>query len=305
MTTIDLNLVRTFCAVHEDQSFSLAATRLGVPRSTVSRAIAALEEALGLALFHRTTRSVSTTPAGLSVYDRVAPGLTALEASLVDLPEKEEEPSGTLRITSTVDLGTMVLAEAVTRYTARFPGVQVDLHLSNTVVDLARAGFDLALRASSLSKIGDTSLIARRVGPVRLQLYAAPSYLARRGTPRTPEDLAEHDWLSFRGAAPMRLTTEDAYFQVAARTRVLCDDMFVTRELLRTGCGIGGLPSFIGDADLDAGTLVRVLPRWITDTGSIFLVHVGRKHIPRRVTLFRELLLEMLRHRPLSPGRSA
>ncbi|MFT3928447.1 MAG: LysR family transcriptional regulator [Myxococcales bacterium] len=105
MGTIDLNLVRAAVAVHESGSFSGAAARLGVPRSSVSRSVAALEDALGLRLFQRTTRKVATTQAGLSLIDRVKPALANLEAGLSDVPERQEEPSGTLRITATADSG--------------------------------------------------------------------------------------------------------------------------------------------------------------------------------------------------------
>lgn len=147
MQTIDLNLIRAFVAVHEAGSFSGAAARLGVPRSTVSRAVASLEGSLGVRLFHRTTRKVSTSTAGLELYERSAAPLGALEASLADLPEREEVPSGTLRVTTIADLGAAVVAEAVARFTARYPSVQVAVYLGSEMVDLVRGGFDLAMRA--------------------------------------------------------------------------------------------------------------------------------------------------------------
>lgn len=304
MATIDLNLVRAFVAVHDAGSFSAAANRLGVPRSTVSRAVSALEDSLGVLLFHRTTRKVATTEAGLALAGRVAPSLASLEASLSDLPEREEVPSGTLRVTATVDLATTVLAEAVTRFVARYPDTQVELHLTNAVIDLVRDGFDIALRISARA-LRDSTLVARKVGAVVFQLYASPTYLARRGTPRAPADLREHDWVAFRGAAPMQLSTSKATSVVAARTRVTADDMFFAREVLRTGGGIGALPSFVADRDVTDGVLARVLPRWVAQTGTVLLVHPSRRHVPRKVTAFRDVLLEMLRQRPLSPPTRA
>ncbi|WP_224367337.1 LysR family transcriptional regulator [Hyalangium versicolor] len=304
MATIDLNLMHSFVAVHDTGSFSRAAERLGVPRSTVSRAVATLEESLGVLLFHRTTRKVSTTTAGASLYDRVAPSVNSLMASLAELPEREEEPSGTLRVTSTVDLGVTVLAEAVKRFTVRYPKTQVEVLLSNTLVDLVRDGVDLALRIS-LRPLRDSTLVARKVGSIAIQLYASPAYLARKGTPRTPEELQSHDWIGFRGAPQVLQAKPGSLGDLGAHARVTCDDMSFAREVVKAGAGIGMLPSFSADAEVAAGALVRVMPRWASSTGAVYLVHPGRKHLPPKVTAFSELVHELLRQRPLAPTDKA
>lgn len=287
--TIDLNLVRAFVGVHEAGSFSIAADRLGVPRSTVSRAVSALETRVGVRLFHRTTRSVTTTAAGLELFARVASPLSTIDTSLSDLPGDLEAPSGTVRLTTSPDLGTTVVAEAVARYTARYPAARVEVHLTSAVVDLARERFDLALRFAA-GPLKGAALVARKIGPVHFHLYAAPAYLARRGAPRTLADLADHAIVALPGtstiAGPTPATT--------------CDDKFFARELLRSGGGIGLLPSYLADADLLAGTLVRVLPRFASRPGAVWLVQPGRKLVPRRVTLLADLLLEHFRQRPLA-----
>ena len=295
MAPIDLNLVRAFVAVHESGSFSAAGERLGVPRSTISRAVAALEESLDVLLFHRTTRKVTTTAAGLALHERLSPSLLALETSLSDLPEGKDEPAGTLRLTTTTELGSTMVAEAVTRFTALYPKVDVDLHLDNQVVDLARGGFDLALRVSSGS-LRVSSLIARKLGNLSLQLYASPAYLARRGTPRSSSDLASHDLIGIRSAPPMPLVARSK--RQVPRSRIDCDDMLVARALIRAGGGTGMLFSFLADGDVMEGRLVRVLPNWLAHAGTVFLVHPSRRHVPHKVTAFRDLVLEILRHRP-------
>lgn len=299
MATIDLNLIRAFVAVRDTGSFSAAATRLGVPRSTISRAVAALETTVGARLFHRTTRKVSTSTAGAALYDRVAPSLLALESSLEDLPEREELPSGLLRVTSTVDLGGAVLAEAAARYTARYPGTQIDVHLGNEVVDMVRGGIDLALRVSA-RPFNDSTLVAQKVGLLRMQLYAAPSYLLRKGTPRVAGDLSQHEWVGYRGGQQALLGTQLAKTIGDARQRVVGDDMSFIREALKAGAGIGTLPSFLADAEVTAGTLVRVLPRWKGQTSTVYVVQASRKNTPPKVTAFRDLVSEILRQRPLS-----
>lgn len=302
MATIDLNLLGAFTAVHETNSFTAAAKRLGVPRSSVSRAVAALEESLGVALFVRTTRTVTTTAAGVVLYDRMSPALSALLTSLSDLPEQAEAPSGTLRVTSTADLGSVLLAETVARYTARHPGTRVELQLTTEVVDLARDGVDLALRVARSGVLPTSSLVARPVGHVAFQLYASPHYLARRGTPRLPADLGTHDLVSFLGSPTLSLSAADARSTVERTPRVVCDDTICAREIVRRGAGIGALPSFLADDDVADGALVRVMPRWVTITGRVFLVRPARKHVPARVKAFRDILLEVLRQRPLAPA---
>jgi DNA-binding transcriptional LysR family regulator len=300
MATIDLNLTRAFVAVHETGSFSAAAERLQVPRSTVSRAVAALEAELDLLLFHRTTRKVSTSREGHALYARVAPSLEALERSLREVPAADESPSGTLRVTTTVDIGSVILAEAVARYIARYSAVSVEVRLTTALIDLEKEGFDLALRVAP-RKRRDSALVSRKLGEIVLQLYASPSYLARHGEPQSVADIAEHAWVDFHGSPPLRASASKRDV-IPTKTRVKSDDMFFCREVLRQGGGLGTLPSFIADADVTAGRQVRVLPRWVAYTGTAFLVQPSRKHVPSRVTAFRDLLLEMLRQRPLKAG---
>lgn len=298
MAPIDLNLVRAAVAVHESGSFSAAAIRLGVPRSTVSRAVSALEDALGVLLFQRTTRQVTTTAAGSALIDRVRPGLTDLERSLQELPERDEAPTGTLRITTTADLGATFLAEVVSRFISRYPQVDVDVHVSSALVDLVAGGFDLALRIARGPQ-RDSSLVARKVGVASFQLFAAPSYLARKGTPRSPGDLTAYERVGYRGM-PWPDDEVRGRRKSTAQLRAGCDDMFMARALVRQGAGIGGLPTFLCADDLAAGTLVRLLPRWSWQTGAVQLVHPASKHLPRRVTAFQQLAVESLRLSPLA-----
>lgn len=297
METIDLNLLRTFVTLKDSLSFSLAADRLGVPRSTVSRSITALERSLGLRLFHRTTRSVSISSDGEAFYDRVAPSLAALQAAIRDMPERDEAPSGLLRVTTTVDLGAALLAEVTARYVTRYPQVRVEALLSNAVSDLVRQGIDVALRISGPLK--DSTLRAQKVGEIAIQVYASRTYLARRGLPKTPEDLAAHDWVTYRGMSPLLLRSGGSLRKLAIEPRISGDDMMFVREALKAGAGIGPLPSFLADPEVAAGTLERVLPRWRMQTGSVYLVRPEGRQVAPKVAAFRDLLRERLRQRPL------
>jgi DNA-binding transcriptional LysR family regulator len=291
---MDLNLLSVFEAVARTRSFSTAAKELRIPKSSASRAVARLEEELGVQLLFRTTRQVSPSAAGTALYDRMAPLLSSVKTALGELPEREEEPSGTLRVTAPVDIGVLFLAEVVTRYTARYPAVTVDLHLTGRVVDLVGEGFDVGLRAAR--ELRDSTLVVRKAATLSVRLYASPVYLARRGTPRTEADLAEHDWVVFRGGPqklPVPAPREAA--GAAPRARIVCDDLLFVRDAVRAGAGVASLPTFIAEPEVLAGTLVRVLPRFESLSSTLHIVTPAARHVPRKVTAFRDLVLEVLR----------
>lgn len=289
---MNLDRLATFEAVARTASFSSAARELGRPKSSVSRGVARLEAELGVPLLFRTTRKVSLSAAGTALYDRLAPLLRSVRAALGEMPEREEAPSGTLRVTAPVDLGILFLAEAVSRYTARYPAVTVELNLTGRVVDLVGEGFDVALRAAS--KLGDSSLMARKVAPIVTHVYASPLYLARRGVPRSEADLAAHDWVVYRrGTQGLRLPERGPRVASGTRARIVCDELLFARDAVRAGAGLGLLPSMVAGPEVIAGTLVRVLPRHEWAAGHLYVVTPAAKQVPKKVAAFRELVLEL------------
>jgi DNA-binding transcriptional LysR family regulator len=296
---MDLNLLGLFVAVAETGSFSGAARKLGMPKSSVSRGVASLESTLKAQLLHRTTRHVSLSTAGAALYERAAPLLASLKEAVGTLPEQEDAPSGELRLTAPHDMGATFLADVIARFTLRYPSVRVDCRLTNRNVDLVAEGFDLALRASR-GKLADSSMMIRKLCPIEVQLFASPTYLARRGTPRTLEDLASHELSALRGLkflAELGLQEKDA--------RVLADDMLFLREVVKAGAGIALLPTFLAQDEVTSGQLVRVLPRFAHTTTSLVMLYPRTQHVPRKVSAFRDFLLEYLKGRPLpstAPG---
>ncbi len=301
---MDLDLLTVFEAVARTRSFSAGARELRIPKSSASRAVARLEAEVGVPLLFRTTRQVSPSADGTALYDRVAPLLESLRAAVRALPRPEEAPSGTLRVTAPVDLGVLLLAEVVTRYAARYPAVTVDLHLTGRVVDLVAEGFDVALRVAT--KLADSTLVARRAAPIVLQLFASPLYVARRGAPRGDADFPAHDWVVFRsGPQRLRVPVPRQAEAEHPRARIVCDDLLFARDAVRAGAGIALLPTFMAEADVVAGTLVRVAPRYERTAGQLHIVTPAAKHVPRKVTAFRELVLELLRTRAAASRPSA
>ncbi len=290
---MDLNLLSVFEAVARTSSFSAAAKELGIPKSSASRAVARLEDELGVQLLFRTTRQVSLSEAGTALYDRTTPLLRSIKAAVGELPRPEEAPSGTLKVTAPVDLGVLFLAEVVTRYLARYPAVCVDLHLTGRVVDLVGEGFDVALRVAS--KLEDSTLVARRAAPAVFHLYASPVYLARRGTPRNEDELQEHEWVVFRGGPQKLRVPEPRRPPSGHPPRITCDDLLFVRDAVRAGAGIALLPTFLVEPDVLSGSLVRILPRLERQAGNLYVVTPAGKHVPSKVTAFRDLVLEMLK----------
>lgn len=282
-TTIDL--VSVLVAVGETASFSAAAQRLDVTTGTVSRSIARLEALVGTQLVHRTTRHVSLSTAGQALFERSASHVRGIEAALKNLPERKQEPAGTLCLTAPPDLGVTLLPDVISRFVALYPQVRVDVDLGNRKVDLVAEGFDLALRAST-GQERDSSLVRRKVMVVDLRFYASPTYLARRGVPREPWAM-DHDWIGFVNASKhMRPPAGFA-------PRVASNDMLFIREATRAGVGIGLLPNFIADSLVAAGTLTAILPRVRLASAGFVMLHPAGP-VPRKVTAFRDVLLAVL-----------
>jgi len=288
-----LDDLSVFIAIARAGSVSGAAAKLAMPKSSVSRALSRLETALHRQLVHRTTRKLRLSDAGEALLTQSEPLVTSLSQALSPAPESAS-PSGLLRITCTIDFGATVLAELVARFVARYPAVQVDVHLSNSIVDLVSAGFDLGVRFSTKPRLRDTSLVARRAGQLYTQLVASPGYLVRRGVPRTQADLSAHDWITYRGAESLLLGTARRTRRLPLRGRIRCDDMFFACAAARAGAGIALLPSFLAEPELSAGSLQAILPKLHLASGSVWVVHPPARNLPAKVSAFRDLVVEAL-----------
>jgi DNA-binding transcriptional LysR family regulator len=282
--TIELDLLVPFVAVAEAASFSAAADRLGVSKGTVSRKIARLERRVGAELLHRTTRRVALSTAGVALYERVAPHLSGLQRAIGSMPEREEQPSGELRVTAPTDFGVVLLPAVAARFALRYPAVRIDVHLGQRQVDLVGEGFDLAIRGAG-GQLRDSSLAMRRLMPVEFLAYASPVYVARRGHPREIGD-EDHEWVGFRPAL------RQLGFPSGARPRIAGDDFFFVREAIRAGAGVGVLPTFVAEPLAKNGELVRVLPSFRVRTAGFVLLYPSSGTVARKVTAFRDLLVE-------------
>ncbi len=283
-----------FLRVVELQSFTAAAEALGLPKSSVSRSVAHLEESLGVQLLQRTTRAVQLTEAGRAYFEEASRALATLEEAHQRLSQLDARPQGAVRITSPVDLGAVVLAPLAARFARRTPGITLEFILTSRLVNLVEEGVDLAVRAGTLR---DSSLISRRVNGLQPWLVASPGYLDARGTPTTVEQLAEHDCVLFRprrGHAEWALTGPGGVTRVTVRGPVAGDDFFFLREAVLAGAGIGLLPALQCEQDLARGRLVRVLSAYTGPAAPLHIVWPASRHVPRRVVLVREWLVKSL-----------
>jgi DNA-binding transcriptional LysR family regulator len=287
-TPIDYELLAIFVMVADETSFSKAAKRLGIAKGTVSRAITRLEAVVGAEVVHRTTHRVALSTAGASLYERTAPHLAALDRAVGRLPERDEEPSGELRIAAPPDFGAALLAPILAQFAMRYPEVRFDLRLSASVVDLVSEGIDLAIRPGP-NRLKDSTLTARRLGGA----YASPAYVARRGVPRRFGEPG-HDWVVFPPLLNLRRLPKDF------RPRFVSNDFNMTRSLVREGVGVGIMPSFLASPDIAAGTLVPVtLQEGGIESGGLFFVYPSSGQVPRKVIAFRDFLIDRMRNRSL------
>lgn len=286
--------IAVFVEVAATGSLAAAARRLGVPKSTVGRAVARVEHDLGVALVRRMAHGPPLTEAGQRVAAIAAPHVGALRDLSAALESRAEEIYGTLRVTAPPDVGTLVLAPLVAAFVAQHPRVHVELDLTMRVVDLAREGFDAAVRIAR-RRLPSSSLVAKRLARLDLGLYAGATYAARRGLPKKPEDLPEHEHVLFdgrRGRSTLRLESPKALVRVPVRGRTSANDFFFLREAIAAGTGIGPLPRFVARADLAAGRLVRVLPEFSLEGSTAYLVHPPMRPIEPRLRAFRAFVLD-------------
>lgn len=291
---MDLNHVTVFARVVELESFTAAALQLGLPKSSVSRIVSRLEEELGVRLLQRTTRKLNLTEAGRAYYERARVALSGLEEAASFATDLAAEPRGLVRLSAPPDIGSLHIADIVARFVRKYPRVQIELSLSSRYVDLVAEGFDLALRAG---KLGDSNLIARKIGTDSLGIFASSGYLRKRGRPKTLADLAQHDCVLFRGKngkCDWHLTGPNGDEPVTVRGPVNVDEMAFVQQAVAAGIGIALLPSIAVKLTARRGTLpmpVRILPEYSIAAGHLHVVSPSARYQPASVSVFREFLV--------------
>ena len=285
-----------FACVVEHRSFSAAAEAIGVSKATVSKAVTRLEASLGTTLFHRTSRRLSLTESGRALSERAARILAEAQAAEESARDAASAPTGLVRVAAPLAFGVRHVAPVIADFLRDNPGIEIDLHLTDARTDIVAEGFDIALRIASLP---DSSLRARRLTAIAAHLVASPAYLAARGTPRHPADLARHDCFAYSNLPAAQAwhfrngEGEEAAVRVHGPLRSDSGDAML--PALRAGIGIARLPDFIVGDDMAAGTLVPVLPDWMMEATALHLLTPPSALRPARVELLIEYLTQALR----------
>ena len=297
---MDLNEIAVFTRVVQAGSFTAAAKALGMPKSTVSRKVADLEERLDARLLQRTTRKLSLTDAGRMYFDHGVRIVHELEAAESAVGSLQARPRGLLRVT--VGPNASWLGDIVADYLKRNPEVQIELLVTSRTVDLVEERFDLGIRAGALA---DSSLVARKLGNVTWFLVATPGYLKKHRRPRTPDDLKEHDCLLFGAGSPpvtVQLDRADQSVQLAIAARLRVSDFEILGTAALAGLGIALLPAFQCVDDLRAHRLERVLSDWAAPSLPVHVVYPTARHLSAKVKSFVEYLQQRMTPPPWELG---
>lgn len=292
---LDLNQISFFVRVVQTGSFAEAARRLGLPPTTLSRQVAQLEDSLQARLLQRTTRKLTLTDAGRTLFDQCVVQIEALRSAGEELAGESQKPKGHVRIAAPVGFFDFLQMAWVAEFSAAHPGVQLEFLLSDAMADFIGEGIDVAFRGSAT--LPDSSLVARKVAITYLAMAASPTYLAARGTPRTVEDLAQHDCIHAGGPGARgtwRLNGPGGPMSIAVTSPFSANTGQAQHKAALAGLGICLLTVNTVQEDLRTGALIEVLPGISSGDAALYVVYPSRSYVPRAVTAFVEMAVERM-----------
>lgn len=284
-----------FVAVADSGSFTAAATSLGLSKGSVSKAVTRLEASLGISLLHRSSRSVTLSTVGAGLIDEARAMVAAAMAATETARGDRQDLAGPIRLAAPMSFGIKVLGPPLAAFLDRHPAVEIDVILSDARNDLVAEGIDLALR---ISRLDDSSLLARTIAPVAGSVIASPAYLERHGTPRHPLDLAAHRLVGYghrERTMPIHFHREGEQATVIPTGPLFANNGDIAVPLLLAGGGIAALPDFIAEAELASGALVRILTDWSLPQSFLHLLSPPSRLRPARVRALSDYLVETLK----------
>ncbi len=296
--------MQAFARVVEAGSFTRAADTLHMSKTSVTQLVQQLEARLRVKLLNRTTRRVALTADGAAYYERVVRLLADLDDAETSLSSASASPRGRLRVDVPSPLASMILVPALPEFHARHPDIQIDMGVSDRIVDVIGENVDCVVRGGELS---DQSLVARRVGDLRLGVYAAPEYLQRLGTPTHPRELevSPHRIVGFLWArtgkpVPYAMRKGDEEIRVNGRYVLAVDDGNAYLAAGLAGLGVLWLPEYMARPSRASGALVPLMEDWTLDPMPIYLAFPPNRHISAKLRVFIDWVAELMaRHAPV------
>jgi DNA-binding transcriptional LysR family regulator len=285
--------LQTFIKVADFGSISGAADHLGVAKSAVSRRVAELEQHLGVQLFRRTTRQLNLTDSGKSFYERAQRILSDLEEAELAVSQQHAELAGLIKIAAPLSFGLSHLAPAITDFMKNHPGLQFDLDFNDRQVDILQEGFDLAIR---ITRLADSTFIARRLATIRHLVCASPDYLKRYGTPQTPADLKNHQCLCYSNMPDADVwhfrdkNNNPEQIKVPAILRANNGDYL--RDAAINGLGVIVEPTFIVYQEIQEGSLIPVLTDYQWPAIDAYAIYPQTRHLSQRVRALVDFLVQ-------------
>jgi DNA-binding transcriptional LysR family regulator len=291
---VEANDLLLFSRVVEHGSFSMAAEKLGLPKSTVSRRIAHLEDTLGERLLQRTTRRLILTEFGTSLLDHARKVAEEVEAAGDLVLHRQAEPSGRLRISMPADFANLIMMPMMTAFMTRYPAITIELDLSPRRVDVMGENFDLAIRMGALPD--DVNLVARKVMQTEFALFASPAYLAKHGAPAHPDELSQHATLCMRRqngeTLPWHLSRGKVQWERQMQARMVANSPDILVRCARDGFGIVATGRMQADEFVRNGELVEVLADWTMPVSIGWAVYPGRRLLPAKTRAFLDMMCQ-------------
>lgn len=288
---LPLNDMALFVEVVKAKGFVRAAESIGMPGSTLSRRISALEKSIGLRLLHRTTRRVELTEAGQIYFERCKRIVEEARLAHEQLGDLVANPTGTLRVSLPADFANVYLTDVISQFATAHPGIRFDLDLTPRLVDLVAEPYDIAIR---MGEPEDSALIARPLAHLHPILFASPGYLQAHGTPTQPAELAQHECILMPKTKTWRLSKGRQTIETEVTGRLTLNSNSMIRGLATLGQGIALMPEQIAAEQLASGQLIRILPDWQGVPIPVYAITETRL-LPAKTQRFIEFLRDRLR----------
>ena len=293
LTVMDtLDGMKTIVAVVETGSFTAASERQGLSKALVSKYVGEVENRLGVRLFNRSTRRLALTEEGQRYYDQVIPLLEEFEALVDNVTGEQSTPRGLLRVSVPQTFGEMTLSPLIPKFLDANPEMSIDLQLSDRKIDMLEEGIDVVIR---IGGVDDSSLIARRIRTLPLLLCASPAYIERHGEPENAQHISQHHCIidsNFRIGKQWPIVSPDGQTDlIEVSSKIAVNSPRAVKAITMAGGGIGMIPRFIVESEIEQGLLQEILPGYHTLEFGLFAIYPHRRYLSKKVRCFIDFLV--------------